>query len=649
MTAAVVFTVMLSAVSAWADPPSQVGRLNYIDGTVSFQPGTLDDWTPATLNYPLSEGDQVWTDQDGKAEIHVGSTALRLGSDTDFTFLALDDETVQVRLSSGSLNVRLHRLDPGDTFEVDTPNATISLDSVGSYRIDVNDDGESSVEIVHDGRAGVAAGPGSFTVQNGQSGTASGSGSVAYYVQDALPPDALDLWSAGRDRREDNVEALRYLSREMIGVEDLDGNGVWLTATVYGPVWQPTTVPAGWAPYRFGHWSWVEPWGWTWIDSAAWGFAPFHYGRWVYLNARWAWVPGQVIARPVYAPALVVFVGGDAWRPSGGEGIGWFPLGPREVYVPPYSVTPRYIERVNVPYGATPRDIEIWQRGDAAQMRYANRNAPRAVTVIPRQAFVQSRRADAAALPLMPNDLVRAPIMGPTAALAPQRESILVQPGPQVIIRQPPARTVERPVYSTRPVRPAPVPFSARQQALQANPGRPVDPNLLLQLQPNTPPRRPVVAPGAPQQPVVRPQQPQDQQKPQQPVVRPQQPQDQQKPQQPVVRPQQPQDQQKQPQDQQGQKAGQDAKQLANTLRTQSLPGAEKHLAEARKIKGIKADLNGLQRQIASARALLNGIDSDIAAGRTDQAMTKARQAQQQVADVEAAIAAARRDAGGGD
>ncbi len=79
----------------------------------------------------------------------------------------------------------------------------------------------------------------------------------------------------------------------------------------YGNVWMPTRVSSGWAPYRDGHWAWVDPWGWTWVDEAPWGFAVSHYGRWASIGGSWGWVPGPVAARAVYAPALVAFVGGN--------------------------------------------------------------------------------------------------------------------------------------------------------------------------------------------------------------------------------------------------------------------------------------------------------------------------------------------------
>src|SRR5205814_1992738 len=99
----------------------------------------------------------------------------------------------------------------------------------------------------------------------------------------------------------------------------------------YGAIWVPRRVPVDWAPYRYGHWAWIEPWGWTWVDDAPWGFAPFHYGRWIFTAGNWGWVPGPRTVRPVYAPALVAWVGGPRLNASvsiggGRGGVAWFPL-----------------------------------------------------------------------------------------------------------------------------------------------------------------------------------------------------------------------------------------------------------------------------------------------------------------------------------
>src|SRR5215472_16042669 len=147
--------------------------------------------------------------------------------------------------------------------------------------------------------------------------------------------DQFDSWAANRDRHWDHSNSAHYVSADVVGYEDLDDYGSWRRIPDYGNVWFPRTSVPGWAPYHYGHWDYIEPWGYTWVDDELWGFAPFHYGRWMNYDGAWGWVPGPTQAasaayvRPVYAPALVAWVGGVA-----GADIAWFALGPREVYVP---------------------------------------------------------------------------------------------------------------------------------------------------------------------------------------------------------------------------------------------------------------------------------------------------------------------------
>jgi hypothetical protein len=69
---------------------------------------------------------------------------------------------------------------------------------------------------------------------------------------------------------------------------------------------------------------WDPLYGWTWVDDAPWGWAPYHYGRWVFASGFWAWAPGPIIVRPIYAPALVAFFGGFAvGRPLAWVALGW--------------------------------------------------------------------------------------------------------------------------------------------------------------------------------------------------------------------------------------------------------------------------------------------------------------------------------------
>ena len=684
-----------AVIAAWADPPSQVARLSYISGSVSFQPGNVDEWTPAMLNYPLSEGDRLWTDSGSRAELHVRAGVIRLNSNTEFSFLNLDDESIQVRVSEGSLNVILRGVDNGTAFEIDTPNAAVSLLTAGSYRIDVQSSGQTSV-VVRSGKAEVIAGNDDFDVNAGRSTVITGLDSISYYVADVPGPDEWDSWSADRDRREDQAASNPRMSRDMIGSEDLDGNGTWRQDASYGQVWTPSNVPADWAPYRFGHWAWVQPWGWTWMDNASWGFAPFHYGRWAYLNTRWNWIPGAPMARPVYAPALVVFVGGDNWRPAAGDGIGWFPLGPREVYIPPYTASTEYVQRINVSH-VTNINIQIIQKYDSTRVVYVNRDAPRAVTFVPRDVFVQSRPAERSVLSVTPSETRRAPVMGMTAKIAPQRESIIATPvAARAPVLQPPAAAITQRVYSRAAPPPVPVPFVRQQKALVANPGRPIDPAALAGLQHsqqaapravtvvNTavlvrqknppvaakPAMKPVpAAQGKPAttvavapQPVVRPV-PAVQQKPVAPVaVAPVERQPvagpcravQQKPvapvaaapveRQPAGRPA-PAVQQKPVPAGAASKTTSSATTLLATLRTRTLPDAEQRLSEARKVPGIHLDLNAVSQRLASAKQALADAEKDLAAGNPDQALQKGSAVQKEIEDQANQVSAAMQNA----
>ena len=483
-------TVLLA--TAQTDPPGRVGRLNYSNGAVSFRTADVEDWVPAEINRPLTSGDHLWTDEGARAELHIGTAALRLNSRTAFEFLNLNDDTVQIRLTEGSLNVHLRALGERETFEVDTPNTSVSLLRTGEYRIDVNPDNLATIVTVRAGEGEVTGTNQAFPVRSGEEARISGSDSLSYDTAGAQPPDEWDNWCSGRDRREERSESARYVSRDMVGYQDLDDHGTWRTVPDYGAVWVPRGVAVGWAPYHYGHWVWVEPWGWTWVDDAPWGFAPFHYGRWVYVG-YWAWVPGPVAVRPVYAPALVAWVGGPRFSMAVGfgggvAGVAWFPLGPREVYVPAYRASPVYVNRVNVTNTTIVNNINVTNI-NTTNVRYMNREAPGAVTAVPQNSFASARPVQSAAVPVRGEALQSAQVMN-TAPVAPSRASVVGgYAGGRVA--QPPMSTQNRSVVTRTAPPPAPVPFAQRQQALSANPGRPLDSSQVQQLrssQPQPPP-----------------------------------------------------------------------------------------------------------------------------------------------------------------
>ncbi len=467
------------------DPPSRVARLNLIQGQVSFEPATVSEWTAATVNYPVTIGDHLYADEGSRAEMHIGATAVRLGPKSGMSYLNLDDRTVQIRLDQGAIIVRLKYLEGDDAYEIDTAQGAITLLRQGEYRIDTDPDRNATMVTVRSGDAEVTSNNGAFPVHARSTAFFSGDGQPQF--QSENPNDPFDLFSMNQDRSEDRMPAPRYVSRDMPGWQDLDANGAWTDVPDYGPVWRPR-VDAGWAPYRYGHWAWVEPWGWTWIDNASWGFAPFHYGRWAYVGDGWGWVPGPLAPRPVYAPALVAFVGGRnfslAIGVGGGMGaVAWVPLGPREVFVPAYRVSPVYVNRVNVTT-VNITNVTVVNR------TYVNQTV--GVTAVNHQAFVSAQPVNRAIVPVPREALTRGEFSA-NPGVAPQRVSVLAHPGPPVNVPHPSESVVQRAVVARQAPPPAAVPFAARQQALQANPGRPVDPQTVNRLRTTAPVQAPAV------------------------------------------------------------------------------------------------------------------------------------------------------------
>jgi hypothetical protein len=474
------------------DPPSRVARIGYLEGSVSFQPAGETDWVQAVANRPMTTGDNLWSDKDSRAELQLGSAVIRVDANTGVSFLNLDDNTVQIQLTSGSVNVRVRRLDQNDVFEIDTTNLAFSISQPGNYRLQASEDGSNTVISIRDG-GGQATGNGqTYTLHTGQMGTFSGTDSLNADVVDIRGPDQFDNWAYQRDHRYDESRSAQYLSHDVVGYEDLDDNGDWQDDPNYGHVWFPNQVAAGWAPYHAGHWDWIAPWGYTWVDDSPWGYAPFHYGRWVTVGGRWGWVAGPVAVRPVYAPALVVFIGGG----GGFDGnVGWFPLGPREVYVPSYPVSRGYVNRVNVSnttvntttitnvYNTT---IINNKTTNITNVTYVNRNVQGAVTAVPQHSFATAQPVARAAVAVNARQIAAAPV-STRVTVAPTRESVLgARAATANHVATPPPAVMNRQVIAKATPPPPPVSFARQQQALAAHPGQPLARREVQNLRPAT-------------------------------------------------------------------------------------------------------------------------------------------------------------------
>ena len=500
---ALVFAALLltpnRAVADDDDPPSRVARLSYSNGDVSFSPAGTDDWVSAVLNRPLTIGDKLWTDKNARAELQVGSAVLYLSGEAGFSFLNLDDRVMQVRLTEGTLNLRVRRIGDDESIEVDTPNLAFSVLRPGSYRINVNEAGDTTVINVREGQGEVTGGGSAYTVHPDEQGYFTGTDSLNADIQPLPDRDDFDQWCDERELRAEHASARRYVSDDVIGYEDLDDYGGWRPEPEYGTVWFPHTTIVGWAPYRFGHWAWVSPWGWTWVDDAPWGFAPFHYGRWVFVRGAWGWVPcpprsvAVAYVRPVYAPALVAWVGGPHFgvgvAVGGGVGVGvnvgWFPLGPREVFVPSYHVSRNYVNNVNISnttvnqtvinnyYNTTVvnKNVNV-NNTNVTNVHYVNQGVPGAVTATSGQTFTSARPVNSNLVAVDRRQIASAPVVASAPAVTPPRQAVLGSGAPSNV-RPPAALQIRQVVAKTAPP-PAPLPFQQRQAAIQANQGRPI-------------------------------------------------------------------------------------------------------------------------------------------------------------------------------
>src|ERR1700678_936987 len=389
--------------------PGRVARVQYMSGQVSIQPGGVNDWIAASQNRPLTTSDRVWTDKDSRAELNVGDGFIRMNSETSLTLTSVGDNTIQLELDQGTLSLTVRHLNEGEIYEVDTPNYAFTVMKAGSYRFDVYPNEDQSWVTVRSGY-GTATGKGTAVrVNSGSQIRFTGGNSLQHTAENAPSRDGFDDWVQVRDKRLDDSLSARYVSPGVIGYQDLDAYGHWAPTPTYGNVWVPTSVPVGWAPYRYGHWVWIAPWGWTWVDDQPWGFAPFHYGRWVSWGGGWAWSPGPVgYWNPYYAPALVGWLGGPGFGGgfpgfSSGINFGWFPLGWGEPFYPHYAgwgwggwyrgggfVTAGYFNRVNITNTHITNVTNItnnYYHGNVEATHYGFRNTPGAVTAAPSSAF----------------------------------------------------------------------------------------------------------------------------------------------------------------------------------------------------------------------------------------------------------------------
>ena len=485
-----------AAAHAQSDPPARVGRVAYLRGAVSFRPNSGADWSAAEVNYPVVAGYSFWTDPNlAHADIEVGDAHIHMAEGAEVDVEQLDDQNVIFAVSQGRADITVQSIAPGERYDVQTPRGDVDLLSPGTYRVYAGSPDAPTRVAVFSGQA-VFEGPNPVTVSAGLEVFASVNTPTSYVAA----PAQEDAYDQAIIQQVQTVEATPVPSgvSYVPGVAELSQYGDWQNNGQYGQVWVPTHVAADWAPYHQGHWAFVQPWGYTWVDDAPWGFAPFHYGRWIQISGRWGWVPGNPGAapsppgfRPVYAPALVSFVGNPASLTVGiggaGVSVGWFPLGPSEPFRPWYPHSAGYVRNVN--YVDVNRTV-INNINNVTVINHYTYINQRAVTVVPQRAFAGGERVDRVAYRIPPQAFARPiEVAQPTdvvTRILPRHEEVVVRaPGVRIVIAPP------RPALRIAP----PVAHAAAMVAIRAAARRPAT------ALPKAPPAmsRPAVGPARPE------------------------------------------------------------------------------------------------------------------------------------------------------
>jgi hypothetical protein len=464
------------------NPPGVAARISSLQGNVSFQPSGQNDWSQATLNYTLTTGDRIYTDQGANAELEVGPYTVRMGAATDVTVANLTDQLMQLGVAQGTVRVGVYELPAGNAVEIDTPNGALDALGPGSYRVDI-DPNNGSRAIVDSGSLQISGGGVNQTIARGQAVELTGTNPIQVTSIDFPRPDGFDEWYETRDRRIQEFRSRQYMNPYTPGAEDLDNYGTW-SSSQYGPVWYPSNVGSDWVPYRQGHWSYVGSWGWTWVDDEPWGYAPFHYGRWAEVGSRWGWIPGPVNVSPVYSPALVAFVGGSGFSVGvsvgGGGGLaGWFPLGPTDPFIPWYHYQGNYLRQVNVTNVRNVTNItnitNITNSTNVTSINttnihYAYRTV--ATTAVPAAAFSSGQPVARSVVRVAAAQLARAQVIArPTVKPAPTAVFAGKTPAVRPAVSKPPVRLAKLtvpprtpagraaiPAHAPTPARPAPAP-----------------------------------------------------------------------------------------------------------------------------------------------------------------------------------------------
>jgi hypothetical protein len=325
------FAFAATVASAQTDRRSAYSYVRETSGEVTVVSG-LNGTVDARRNLPISPGDELHTDDPGRAEIALADgNVLHVGGGTSVQFVSLsseqgtDDTVSAIALQEGSVILSVMGSEDKSIPRIDTEDVTVYANSGSRVRVNA-DSRRGSAVIVRAGSVEVKSPTGSYTVRAGNYLLSQGE-QEPEIARGGFSRDRFDGWAA--DRLSSTYDTPQTASSQYVGedyagdVASLEGNGDWDYNSTYGNyVWRPN-VAVGWTPYSNGSW-YYTPAGLTWWSNDPWGWYPFHYGNWFFDTGwnSWCWSPGWC-----YSPAWVYW----AYTPSY---VGWCPLGWYGFYSP---------------------------------------------------------------------------------------------------------------------------------------------------------------------------------------------------------------------------------------------------------------------------------------------------------------------------
>ena len=283
----------LLALPAVADSQARIVRLSDVQGSVLIGKNSGLGFERAFLNLPVTQGAQLQTRGNGRAEIEFedGST-LRLAPDTkvEFSTLGLSDSGQRisvVNLIEGMAYVNW--MNKNDAFTLNFSSEKVELGHPAHFRVETST--TLSKLAVFKGDVEVAGPAGKVLIAKKRMATFDATADDKYTVAklEEAPLDSWDKESVDYHQQYAKNNSTPY----GYGFSDLGYYGDYQTIPGYGLMWQPYFTGVGWDPFMDGAWSWYPGFGFMYASAYPWGWLPYRYGSWMFVPGfGWMWQPG---------------------------------------------------------------------------------------------------------------------------------------------------------------------------------------------------------------------------------------------------------------------------------------------------------------------------------------------------------------------